>query len=255
MPKKENDSDIVTEKEITDKPRTKKPPKPTFKSVNSERHKNHRQNMRQKFLKFGIDCFEEHEILEILLYNCIPMKDTNPIAHDLLSKYGSIVSILDSDYKQLVESGLTPNCATFIKFIQQLATYYNYDKFYDNKHRLDENALRKKLIGLTERNSGEVLILGLYDLTLRELFLGVIDHGAKTGASVVIEKIIKLVYRFDASIVVIAHNHPSGLMFPSQDDIDMTNLLQAELSRIGVTLYNHYLISNNYCLPIIDVPE
>lgn len=229
--------------------------KPSFKSETSEQHKNHRNNMRQKFLKFGLECFEEHEIIEMLLYHSIPMKDTNPLAHKLINEYGSLAAILDSSYEQLRESGLTHNTATFLKLIQQVSSYYMYDRFYNKEKRLDEKILMKKFIGITRRTDGEVVILGLYDLSMRELFLGVIDSGGKSSAHLITEKVMKFVYNFNASIVVLAHNHPSGVLFPSQADIDITDKIDAELSRINVHLYNHYIIANDECLAIHDFED
>lgn len=224
--------------------------KPSFKSEQSEQHKNHRNNMRQKFLKFGLECFEEHEIIEILLYHTIPMKDTNPLAHKLINEYGSLAAIFDSSYEKLRESGLTHNSATFFKLIQQVSSYYTYDRFYNIEKRLDEKILIKKFIGITQRTNGEAVILGLYDLSMRELFLGVIDSGGKSGAHIIIEKVLKLVYNFNAYLVVLAHNHPSGVLFPSKADFEMTDKIEDELSRINVHLYNHYIIANEKCISI-----
>lgn len=234
----------------------KKAKKPTFKSPESEMHKNHRNNMRGKFLKYGIDCFTEHEIIEMLLYHVIPMKDTNPIAHRLLDEYGSVSALFDASYEQLMQSGLTHTAATFIKFIQQLATYYNFDKFYDEKKRLDSALLKKKLIGLTERSDGEVMILGLYDMSSREIFLGIIDSGGKSSVNLIIEKIVKRVYATaSCRLAIIAHNHPSGILFPSQSDVDMTEKVRDELKRINVTLIDHYLIANGDCKSIDEIFE
>ena len=48
-------------------------------------HRGHREKMRQRFLKSGLDSFADHEALELLLYYAIPRQDTNPIAHRLMS--------------------------------------------------------------------------------------------------------------------------------------------------------------------------
>lgn len=234
----------------------KKAKKPTFKNPESEMHKNHRNNMRDKFLKYGIDCFTEHEIIEILLYQVIPMKDTNPIAHRLLNEYGSVAALMDAGYEQLMQSGLTHTAATFIKFIQQLATYYNFDKFYDKNKRFDKEVLKKKLIGLAERSDGEIMILGLYDMSSREIFLGIIDSGGKSSVNLIIEKIVKRVYATTSCrIAVLAHNHPSGILFPSQSDMDMTERVRDELKRINVTLIDHYIIANGDCKSIEEIFE
>ena len=57
-------------------------------------HDGHREKMRQRFLKSGLDAFADHEALELLLYYAIPRRDTNPIAHALMERYGSLSAVL-----------------------------------------------------------------------------------------------------------------------------------------------------------------
>ena len=52
-------------------------------------HKDHRQRLKNRFLKEGLDNFDELYVLELLLYYCIPRIDTNPIAHRLLDRYSA----------------------------------------------------------------------------------------------------------------------------------------------------------------------
>ena len=59
-------------------------------------HDGHRQRMKDRFIQEGLDHFSEFEALEILLYYAIPRKDTNPIAHGLISRFGSLAQVLDA---------------------------------------------------------------------------------------------------------------------------------------------------------------
>ena len=52
-------------------------------------HINHRKRLRRRFLNEGIDNFEDHNVLELLLFYSIPRKDTNELAHRLISTFGS----------------------------------------------------------------------------------------------------------------------------------------------------------------------
>ncbi|KNZ41722.1 hypothetical protein [Acetobacterium bakii] len=53
-------------------------------------HKGHGQRVKNRVIKEGIDSFEDHQILELLLFYCIPMKDTNELAHALIQAFGSL---------------------------------------------------------------------------------------------------------------------------------------------------------------------
>ena len=65
-------------------------------------HRGHRQRLKARFLREGIDGFDEHTMVELLLYFGIPYKDTNDIAHALIERFGSISGVLDARYEQLL---------------------------------------------------------------------------------------------------------------------------------------------------------
>ena len=88
-------------------------------------HQGHRERMRKKFLLNGFDNFEDHEILEFILFYAIPRKDTNEIAHLLIEKFGSLDAILDAPINLLKEvNGIGESAAIFIKMISSLARTY-----------------------------------------------------------------------------------------------------------------------------------
>ena len=61
-------------------------------------HEGHRDRMRERILLSGIESLQPHEVLEYLLYHAIPRKDTNGIAHELISEFGSFNGVLNADY-------------------------------------------------------------------------------------------------------------------------------------------------------------
>ena len=76
-------------------------------------HSGHRDRMRTRFrIANSIDGFEEHEVLEMLLYNIIPRVNTNETAHRLLSRFGNIRSVLSADVTELCKvEGVGVKCA------------------------------------------------------------------------------------------------------------------------------------------------
>ena len=75
-------------------------------------HSGHRKRVRDKFLKDGIDSFEEHQVLEFLLFYAIPYKDTNELAHRLLDRYRSLAGVCEAPIDELMrEFGLTETAA------------------------------------------------------------------------------------------------------------------------------------------------
>ncbi len=64
-------------------------------------HDGHREKMRNRFLTAGLDAFADHEALELLLYYAIPRRDTNPTAHALMERYGSLSAVLEAPAEDL----------------------------------------------------------------------------------------------------------------------------------------------------------
>ena len=88
-------------------------------------HAGHRDRLKRRFLREGIEGFEEHNIVELLLFFGIPFKDTNSIAHNLLKKFGSIKNIFDAPIDEIVRvDGVGEHAATLLKLIPQLCRIY-----------------------------------------------------------------------------------------------------------------------------------
>ena len=120
--------------------------------------------MKNLFLKNGLDYFEPHTVLELLLYYSIPMKDTNPVAHRLLEKFGSFSAVFDAPIEELSKvEGVGKSTAVLIKLIPQLSRRYQEDLDRDKNviFSYDEAGgyLLKKFIG----RQNEVVVLMLLD--------------------------------------------------------------------------------------------
>lgn len=77
-------------------------PKDHYK-IDGSMHQAHRLRMKQKFLEYGIGGFADHEIIEFLLFYAIPRKDVNPLAHKLISHFGSLSAVLEASVDSLMQ--------------------------------------------------------------------------------------------------------------------------------------------------------
>jgi len=93
-------------------------------------HEGHRSRLKNRFLEEGLDGFEDHQILELLLFYAIPRRDTNELAHSLINKYGSLSGVLEADPKDLATtSGLGENSTVLLALIPSLARIYLKDRW------------------------------------------------------------------------------------------------------------------------------
>lgn len=208
-------------------------------------HKGHRQRVRELYLRDGIDGFNNHQILELLLFYALPQRDTNPLAHKLIDEFGSISAVFDAPVSQLRRIGLTDNTISLLKLIPDLSRVYNNDKSDYNSKYIDVTTLcdyfKPKFIGRTE----EVLYLLLLDKKYKQLYCGIVTKGSLNTTDVPILKILESAVTYNASYVVIAHNHPTGVALPSPDDIKTTKMLYDALNLINRPLIDHIIVSED----------
>ena len=97
-------------------------------------HEGHRQRLKNRFLEHGLESFEKHNILELLLFYSIPQKDTNDLAHTLLDHFGTLRGVFEADFSELIKiPGIKENTATLIKLIPELAREYMFEEVSEDK--------------------------------------------------------------------------------------------------------------------------
>lgn len=209
-------------------------------------HEGHRERMKEKFLAAGLDGFQPHEVLELLLFYAIPRKDTNEIAHCLIDTFGSLSAVFDAPFDLLKKvEGVGDNTALFIKLFPQLCRRYLEDK-HDNKDKiismdLAGQIMLRKFVGRDQ----EAVILLLLDAKGRQLYCGVVNEGTVNAADIYVRKVVELALMYHASLALISHNHPSGVALPSSSDLEATVCLRDALKLVGVRLLDHIIVADN----------
>ncbi len=88
-------------------------------------HAGHRSRLRDRFMKEGLSGFSEHEILELLLTYAIPQRDVNPLAHALITRFGSLSGVLDAGEHELMQvDGIGKNAASLLCLMPELLGAY-----------------------------------------------------------------------------------------------------------------------------------
>ena len=210
-------------------------------------HKGHRERVKKEFLENGYDKHTPpHKILETLLFFCLPQGDTNPLAHELLERYGTIADVLDAPVDELITfKGITPSNVVLFKLIPTVMRIYNSDKLNNspNFQSLSDigDYLLGQYVGITEENFSVVSLDG----NARLISFDILEKGDIGSVGVSTRKIIQLLLKTRASCIVIAHNHPSGIALPSNADEAITQSVASALSYINVRLLDHIIIADN----------
>jgi len=208
-------------------------------------HKGHRQRLKARFLKEGLDSFEDHQVLELLLFHAIPRADTNPLAHKLIKRFGSLSDVLEADVNDLADvENIGPHAALFLNMIPQITRRYFHDRIRNTRRKLNTSeAAAEYLVPLMAGRAEEVFYLVCLDSQLRVLYPALISEGTVKDALVHPRHVVEAAVRHKAASVILAHNHPSGSIKPSSHDHKLTrNLIQA-LGAINVHIVDHIIIA------------
>ena len=209
-------------------------------------HKGHRQRLKTRFQQEGLDNFTEVQALELLLFYCIPQKDTNPIAHDLIRHFGSLSQVLEAPIEELTKvNGIGENAALLLKLVTEMGRYYlvNRSQQFTALPTLDDCAdyLVPRFFG---RRVETVFLLCL-DAKCKVLCCKEVGEGSVNSAGISIRKIVELALGANATSVVLAHNHPSGVALPSPEDIQTTKRLSAALQAVDIYLSDHIIVADD----------
>ena len=216
-------------------------------------HSGHRARMKKKLIANGIDAFEPHEVLEILLYYAIPQRNTNDIAKNLIARYGSLSAVLDASLDSLKDAGLTEHQAMYLKLFPGVTRLYMVDKYENSDKTLNfgniPGLILNKFIGYEET---EHVFLLLMDTKGKEVYSGMIAHGDFSSAGVSIRQIVTMAINYGATAAVLAHNHPSGLALPSKEDVLTTISLKDALKLVNITLLDHFIVADHDCVSMAE---
>lgn len=216
-------------------------------------HEGHRKRLKERFLKGGMDSLSDINCLELVLFYALPRRDTNPIAHALLEHFGSLSAVLDASPEQLQQiPGISEHAATLLHAIPQLARRYmvdqtNTDDILNTTRRCGEY-LMPHFVGAREE---QVYLLCL-DAKCKALDCRMVAKGSLNTANVPIRKIVEVALAVNATSVVLAHNHPSGIALPSREDEATTLRLYAALEAMGILLADHIIIADDDFVSMAD---
>lgn len=208
-------------------------------------HEGHRQRMKNRFLKHGLESFDDHQVLEVLLFYAVPKKDTNELAHTLLNKYGSLDKVFEAEYDDLIQiKGVGENIASLIKFFQMLSRRYISSTFdYEGVVRLnDVKKMTSYCANLFKGEKREIVYAIALDDELYLIDKMKISEGIANKVEVSIRRLTEFAFKCNCTRMVLTHNHPNGSMLASRADIEVTENIADVLSSVDVELVDHIVV-------------
>ena len=206
-------------------------------------HSGHRQRIIQKLEK---DVLLDHEILEIFLFNAVPRKNTNGLAHALLAEFKSVRGVFSAKFDDLKKvKGVGDSVAAYIVCAGQI-----FEKFYELENsgipKIFENQSFSQFVK-TEYAKARVEVLDFYFLDKDRKIFNRQRFSCSDLSSVDVEpsEISKMLFGNKPVAIVAVHNHPFGPCTPSATDDETTAKFQAVFSFHNVVFCDHFIYGSD----------
>jgi len=216
-------------------------------------HKGHRQRVRNRYLTEGLDAFEDHQVLEMLLFYCIPMKDTNGLAHKMIREYGSLAGLFEADPLDICKRcGVSENAAVLVSLIPSLARRYFKAKWGEKPVLNTTSRAGEYATSLFTGRTYEAFFVICLDSQNRVNNAALVHEGTINEAPVYPRLIIETALRNQANGIILAHNHPGGSLIPSNADIEVTRKITAAAEAIAIKVMDHIIVAGDRYLSFAE---
>lgn len=215
-------------------------------------HDHHRQNLKAEFLARP-DSFHDHKVLELLLFYANPRSDTNPTAHTLIDRFGSFDGVLDASAEELLKvPGVGMHTVVLLKAVKEASRRYLYgrtqmDGIIGSTKDIYEQL---KISFFGARN--ELIYLLCMDGKGKLLGVRKVGEGNVNASEVTVRSVMENALSLNAAQVVLAHNHPSGLAVPSDEDKITTQYMAKVLGTVNIELVDHVIFADGEMVSMRD---
>lgn len=219
----------------------------------SQIHGGHRERMRKRLESEGLDGFAPHEVLELILFYSIPRSDTNPIAHRLLERFGSLSAVFEAPISELTKvEGIGENSAALLSMIPQITKRYLIDKNKKGVVLDSINKIGEFIMPYYIGSNVEKFYLICLDKKCKLLNCTLMAEGSFDNVTVDMRMVCKVALDCSATSVVLSHNHAQGFAIPSANDVLVTEQVAESLKLISVDVVDHIIVAGDDFISLLQ---
>lgn len=216
-------------------------------------HAEHRKRLRKEFLANGFNGKDDYAVLELLLFYAIPQKNVNPLAHALIDHFDSLDKVFNATHRQLMEvEGVGFNTAVLLQMIPAVAARYLAANNKLGERLITSWQFREVLSPLFIGQRNELVYLMCMDSRNKELTTKKLGEGIADSVQITTRKVLEVALDCNATRVVLAHNHVSGVALWSDADLDTTLRLKWVLREAGIELVDHCIFADSDMVSMAD---
>ncbi len=209
-------------------------------------HLGHRKRLRERFIRSGLEGFNDYEVIELLLTLAIPRSDVKQPGKMLIARFGTLRGILDAPLEELQEvNGIGSVAPVALRIIRAAAVLYLQQTAEGAESLADPDRLMafwRMRIGALRDEVFEVANLDTGYHLLRD---GVerLEEGTIDRATVYPRRVVESALKRGAAALVFAHNHPNGHVQPSEQDKTLTRALVIAAETVHLKILDHLIVS------------
>lgn len=216
-------------------------------------HDGHRERLKSRFREAGANAFDDHNLLELLLFYAVPRRDTNELAHALINRFGSYSSVLEASIEELMTvDGIGESAAILIKLVPEMSKRYMHRSNSDVSAINSTSAAGKYFVSKFAYETVEVAYAMFLDTKNRIIACREISRGIVNGTNISVRAIAEQALACKATSVIIAHNHPDGVPAPSAEDELTTQKIKLALGTVGIKLADHIVVAGEQYVSFAD---
>ena len=209
-------------------------------------HAGHRQRLKDRFLKGGSDALPDYELLELVLFNAIPRKDTKPLAKRLLQHLGTLGDVVNASDVRLREvEGVTDAVILQLRLVKAASLRLIKTTIMDKPLMSSWSAVIGYCTAAMAHEKREQFRILFLDKRSRLIADEVQQTGTVDHTPVYIREVIKRALELSATAIILVHNHPSGDATPSRADIEMTKQIVLAAKPLNVQVHDHLIIGRD----------
>lgn len=218
-------------------------------------HSGHRERLKQSFLESGLSGFNEITTLELLLFYAIPRKDTNPIAHALLRRFRDLDGVFHASVQELTEvEGIGENTAILLKLIYESSRKAAISRYRPRGRILRVEDAAAYLAPCFLHEPDEKFMLVTLDSDCRIIARTELARGVVNAVDANVRLVVQTALQQRATSVIVAHNHPDGNLFPSNEDQYLTDWIHRALGAVDIEFTDHLIFHDQDYLSFSSSP-
>ena len=213
-------------------------------------HAGHRKRMREKFLKGHAESLCDHELIEMLLFYCIPVANTNNIAHELINSFGSISGVFSADTSELMKvNGINQKTSEKIAFVGEFMRKFGKS---DNEMFTENKSLKEYYSDYFRNVDSEVCLIVSTEQRYRIIDRICIPTNIFTEGEIPVNLIARKLLEKNMHHIVAGINHSKGNYFPTYTDYNIVQFFSENLSIFDITLKDCFICSGEVVYSIME---